>query len=592
MDKKKLLNIRASGPLESGAENRSISGYAIVFNSRSEKMYDAWTGKEFYETISPDACTQEFIDSQDIRILHNHQEGYCLARSNRGQGTLHLNVDEVGVHFQFDCPDTSLGNETLDAIRRGDIDKCSFAFYIDPDGYTEEKNEDGTYERTINSILAITEISLLDIMPAYSGTEVGNRSGENPVENNPKDTMDENSKLIEELKAQIAELEKKIKDLEQTQEPANEETEEPRSEEENPSTDENEEETPDETPAEEQEENPEENDNQEEENKSSERMNKKNFSLIKAIRSVVNNGKLDEVSQAVSDLGAQELRNAGLPCTGQIHIPAEERAAVTVTAEGEDVVVTDFTDILEPLRANNVLADAGARIMTGLVGDLQVPTMTAQNVGWAGEIAAAAESGAAFDHVLLQPKRLTAYVDVSKQFLVQDSLGAEMLIRQDLINAIQTKLEATILGTAAGDSTKPAGIFNGMTATTVSDFGDIAELESDLEDANFNGGFKYILSPKAKAAMRALVIGTTGPAGMVWVNNEVDGTPALTTSNMANATFAVADWSNLCIGQWGAIDLTIDPYSQAVNGVVRITINAFFDAKMLRENAVAYGQFA
>ena len=593
MDKKKLLNIRASGPLESGAENRSISGYAIVFNSRSGKMYDAWTGKEFYETISPDACTQEFIDSQDIRILHNHQEGYCLARSNHGQGTLHLNVDEVGVHFQFDCPDTSLGNETLDAIRRGDIDKCSFAFYIDPDGYSEEKNEEGTYERTINSILAITEISLLDIMPAYSGTEVGNRSGENPAENNPKDTMDENSKLIEELKAQIAELEKKIKDLEQTQEPANEEAEEPRSEEENPSTDENEEETPDETPAEEQEENPEENDNQEEENKSSERMNKKNFSLIKAIRSVVNNGRLDEVSQAISNIGAQEMRAAGLPTAGQIQLPMNVRAGeVTVTAEHDDVVVTEFTDILEPLRANNALADAGARIMTGLVGDLQVPIMNGGNCGWAGEIAAASPAGTNFDHILLQPKRLTAYIDVSKQFIVQDSLGAEQMIRTDLVKALQDKLEATILGSEAGDTTKPAGIFNGVSATSVADFGDITELEATVEEENFNGPFHYVVSPKAKAAMRSMIIGTTGPAGMVWQNNEVDGVPAECTTHMAQNTFAYGDWSQLVIGQWGAIDLTIDPYSQAVNGVVRITINAFFDAKLAREKAIALGTFA
>lgn len=414
-----------------------------------------------------------------------------------------------------------------------------------------------------------------------------------------------NEEQLKELQDKIKELEDKLNELQPTEMSDEEETQDETSNEENPEENPSEDEQPeeeeereDENPDEEEssdesvEENPEENTN-ENENKRNlhSTMKKKNFSLLKAIRSVVENGKLDAVSQAVSDLGAKELRAAGLPCTGQIHIPMEYRdTPVTVSSYGEDVVVTEFTDILEPLRANSVLAEAGARIMTNLVGDLQVPIMDAQQVGWSGEIAAASESGAAFDHVLLQPKRLTAYIDVSKQFLVQDSLGAEELIKRDLINAIQDKLEATILGEAAGDSTKPAGIFYNVSPEDIATFADVADLEADIEDANFNGGLKYILSPKAKAALRSMVIGTTGPAGMVYVNNEVDGTPAYTTTNIKTDCLAVGDWSNLVIGQWGAIDLVVDPFSQAANGVVRIVINAFFDAKMVREGAVAYGK--
>ena len=591
MKNDKKIQIRAAGSIES-SENRNISGYAIVFNSRSGKLYDMWTGQYFYETISPEACTQEFVDTQDIRFLRNHNElGTSLARSKQGSGTLKLEVDETGLKFSFSCPETPAGEELLDAIRRGDVDKMSFAFYTANDNITETKNEDGTFERTVNKIDMITEISALDIAPAYDTTSVDNRN---------QNTDNMNEEQLKELQDKIAELEDKLNELQPT-EMSDEETEDMGSNEEAPEENAPEDEQPEEEEQRE-DENPDEEESSDEveneennENENKERSNitmkKKNFSLLKAIRSVVNNGKLDNVSQAVSDLGAKELRAAGLPCAGQIHLPVEHRdAPVTVSSYGEDVVVTEFTDILEPLRANSVLADAGARIMTGLVGDLQVPTMDAQQVGWAGEIAAAAESGAAFDHVLLQPKRLTAYIDVSKQFLVQDSLGAEELIKRDLINAIQDKLEATILGEAAGDSTKPAGIFYNVSPEDIATFADVADLEADIEDANFNGGLKYILSPKAKAALRSMVIGTTGPAGMVYVNNEVDGTPAYTTTNIKTDCLAVGDWSNLVIGQWGAIDLVVDPFSQAANGVVRIVINAFFDAKMVREGAVAYGK--
>jgi HK97 family phage major capsid protein/HK97 family phage prohead protease len=512
-----------------------------------------------------------------------------LARWKKGAGTLELSVDDTGVKFRFDCPDTPFGQEILDAIRRGDIDRCSFAFYTNEDDCTMVENEDGTYDRTVNSIRAIVEISLLDVAPAYEGTSVDNRNQSDNTMNEEK--IKELDEQITALKSQLEELKNEEPEAGTPEEKSEEEPEAEKPEEtpENPEAEKPEDETEEpasEEPVEQEEEN-------KEENNRTKTMKKTQFSLLKAIRSVVNNGKLDNASQAISNIGAQEMRAAGLPVAGQIQIPMSERQGeITVTAEHDDVVVTEFTDILEPLRANNALADAGARIMTGLVGDLQVPIMNGGNCGWAGEIAAASPAGTSFDHILLQPKRLTAYIDISKQFIVQDSLGAEQMIRTDLVKALQDKLEATILGDAAGDTTKPAGIFNGVSATSVTDFGDITELEATVEEENFNGPFHYVVSPKAKAAMRSMIIGTTGPAGMVWQNSEVDGVPAECTTHMAQNTFAYGDWSQLVIGQWGAIDLTIDPYSQAVNGVVRITINAFFDAKLAREKAIALGTFA
>ena len=318
----------------------------------------------------------------------------------------------------------------------------------------------------------------------------------------------------------------------------------------------------------------------------------KEFRLLSAINAVANNKNLDEVSNAVINEGAQEMRKAGLSFAGQIQLPTEQRAAITVATEGEDVVVTDFTNILEPLRAKNVLVAAGAKYLAGLTGDLQVPTMTASNVTWEGETAAASDGAGTFDHVKLQPKRLTAYVDVSKQFLVQDSLDAENLIRQDIVNAINSKLEATILGSAAGTTTKPAGIFYSASALdSISDFGDLVDMEADVMDANVQGECKYILSNKAKAALRTMQRGGDGTRN-VMEGGEIDGTAAFATSNVESKNIAYGDFSNLCIAQWGGIDITVDPYSQATNGKVRLVVNAFFDAKVLREGTIAVATIA
>ena len=336
--------------------------------------------------------------------------------------------------------------------------------------------------------------------------------------------------------------------------------------------------------------------NKEDNNKTNLINTKKNmeFRLIKAINDIANNRNLDETASAVIEKGAEEMRKAGLSSEGQILLPTEQRAAITVASEGEDVVETDFTSILEPLRAKNVLVNAGATFLTGLVGDVQVPVMAGSNVTWEGETAAASDGAGSFSNVKLTPKRLTCYVDVSKQFLVQDSLDAENLIKRDIINAINSKLESTILGSAAGSATQPAGLFYvaaGDSLTSISDYGDICDLEADVEDANVNGECKYVMSNKAKAALRGMIKGTNN-TGMVFEHGQVDGTEAYNTSNVEGKNIAFGDFSNLAIGQWGAIDLTVDPFTQATNGKVRLVVNAYFDAKVLREGAIAVGTVA
>jgi HK97 family phage major capsid protein len=175
--------------------------------------------------------------------------------------------------------------------------------------------------------------------------------------------------------------------------------------------------------------------------------------------------------------------------------------------------------------------------------------------------------------------------------LNQDAIGIEQMIRQDIVNAINSKLEATILGAAAGSSTQPKGIFNGVTYTTVGDMEDIAGLEATVEAANVLGECKYILAPSAKAALRAKAKGEN-VAESLYNNGEIDGTKALSTSHVAANKLVYGDFSNLAIGQWGPIDLTVDNYTQAVNGCVRLVINAYFDAAVLRSEAFAFGQTA
>lgn len=106
------------------------------------------------------------------------------------------------------------------------------------------------------------------------------------------------------------------------------------------------------------------------------------FSLLKAINDVANNRQLDERAQEVVSAGIAEMRKAGQNYGGQIVLPIEERADIqaTVATAGQENVAEDKLGILEPLRANLVLVQAGASYMTGLMGNVSIPAFSGSNV--------------------------------------------------------------------------------------------------------------------------------------------------------------------------------------------------------------------
>ena len=575
MVKKSDYEIRTSEVL---ADNKTIYGKAISFETLSVDLGG------FRETIKRGAITQELIDNSDIFARTNHDNDYILARSKNGKGSLSLELRNDGLYFSFELPNTEKGNELREHIKRGEITQCSFAFNAAKEKNAEVwRNENGMIYRDIYKIGYLGDVAPV-YNPAYEETYVSMRAKE----------CVKTLKEEEELKAMQEEdetEEEAVTNEEVIEDETEEAVKEVKDNEETEVIEEEEKETENETVTETEETKEEEEETENNTIKNNTKMNKE-FRLIKAINEIANNRSVDETAQAVIKAGAEEMRKAGVSYGGQIQLPTSElRAAITVTTEGEDVVATEIYDILEPLRAKNVLVAAGAKFITGLVGDVQVPSMSAGNVYWEGETAAAKDGGETFSAVKLSPKRLTAYVDISKQFLVQDSKSAEALIRQDIINAINSKLEATILGSAAGTGTQPAGIFNGASKVKIASFKDVCDMEAKIEDANVIGECKYVVSNKAKAALRNMAKSAKSTE-LVMEGGAIDGTEVLNTSNVEEQNVVYGDFSNLAIGQWGSIDLLVDPYTKAGDGQVRLVVNAYFDAKVLRNGAFAFGTTA
>lgn len=290
----------------------------------------------------------------------------------------------------------------------------------------------------------------------------------------------------------------------------------------------------------------------------------------------------------------KEIRNALAENRKSIHVNAETRSLPTVTVQGENgvhdqVVETEIEGILEPLYANSILTQLGARWYSGLpMGDVQIPVMTKSTVNWEGETSEASATGNTFNAVKLTPKRLSAYIDISKQLLAQDTIGVEAAIRRDIVKALNDKLEATLLSAAEGTGDKPAGLFYNKTLAHVTDFAKLCDFEAEVEEDNVYGNMKYVLSPKAKSAFRCMIKGNNA-TGMVYENGEMDGIQTLVTSNVAAKNFIYGNFENLVVGSWGDIELVLDPYTQATKSCVRIVINAFFDFKPVRNEAFAFG---
>lgn len=160
--------------------SRIVEGYAIVFNQQSRKLYDKASKKVFTEIIDPRAITKAFLDEQDVKMLYNHSNDMLLARSTFGYGTMSYEIDEYGVKYRFEMPNTSVGNDVLELIKRGDVFGCSFAFTYAKDGIRDEKRNGQNY-RTVIQMASIDDFSIV-VDPAYLGTYVCTREFSAPDE--------------------------------------------------------------------------------------------------------------------------------------------------------------------------------------------------------------------------------------------------------------------------------------------------------------------------------------------------------------------------------------------------------------------------
>lgn len=318
------------------------------------------------------------------------------------------------------------------------------------------------------------------------------------------------------------------------------------------------------------------------------------FSLRKAISAQMNRTAQRDIESAVIAEAAEMHR--GLGGADGLLIPLQSRAALVSTTTPTDVIIdTNKAAMILDFQNTLLFGALGVTQATGLNGNLDIPRYRGSNVAWAAENASAADGAGTFSKSSFSPKRLTAYVDISKQLLVQESFDVEGLIRQTLVTAISQKLEATAFGKDAHATTKPDGFFV-TTPTTKGaiSWASIVGMETSADLANaVAANCAYVMHPSLFGKLKTAVKDASGAGGFLLGSDGtgmVNGYRALRSNNVASGMQTASDeagiifgnFADYFVGQWGALDITVDPYSKSTEAMVRLVINSYWDMGAIR----------
>ena len=161
-------------PANNDDENKQlVEGYAAVFNQRALIWESEWSGWKYMEVIDRNAF--DGADMSDTVFKYNHGDiAMVLARASNN--TLTMNTDDKGLRISADIIDTNNGTDVYKLIKRGDLNKMSFAFTVKSER-TEVDKENKIYTRTITAFDKIYDVAVVDF-PAYDGTSIQARSKE------------------------------------------------------------------------------------------------------------------------------------------------------------------------------------------------------------------------------------------------------------------------------------------------------------------------------------------------------------------------------------------------------------------------------
>jgi len=266
---------------------------------------------------------------------------------------------------------------------------------------------------------------------------------------------------------------------------------------------------------------------------------------------------------------------------------------------GANAVPTNLLSgsFIEVLRNRAVLMQL-AQELSGLVGNVDIPKQTdASTATWVGEDTAGTRQAINFGLVSLRPHTVTNYAEITRRMMMQTAIGVEALVRYDLAAQLARTIDlAGFYGD--GQSNAPTGIKNtagikgfSFGAANAPTFAELVRMETEIALSNAdvpsmtyvaNAGFRGY----AKTARR---LATATDSNTIWEpGNTVNGYRTEITNQVATGDVFFGNWSDLLVGMWGGLEVTVDPYTFSTQGRIRIVLMQDLDFAVRRAASFAF----
>lgn len=285
---------------------------------------------------------------------------------------------------------------------------------------------------------------------------------------------------------------------------------------------------------------------------------------------------------------AEILKRAGVPEAphGGFYIPTDVMTlqrdlTVGTPTAGGNIVGTELRpqNFIDLLRARTVVARLGATMLPGLVGNVTIPKQTGSATGYwlANEAAAITESQQTFGQLPLSPKHIGCYTEISRLLMLQSTPAADLLVMNDILAVIGRGVDlAALEGSGAGG--QPTGIANtagigSVTGTSLA-YAGIIEFQTDVAAGNaLTTDCAYVTTP----AVAGLLMGRqrfTSTDTPLWTGNVLDGQlggmTATTSTQVTAASMTFGDFAQVVIGEWGLLEIALNPYANFPAGITGI----------------------
>ena len=341
----------------------------------------------------------------------------------------------------------------------------------------------------------------------------------------------------------------------------------------------------------------------------------RNYSIMRAIRAAASKdwskaGFELECSQAIQDRANKDPRGFFVPLD-VLGASARSGEAMGVTTDGSGdtgvvgnaglVGTTHAADrFVEALRERAVVLRAGAIMLPGLVGNVDIPKQTSvSEFVWIDENDSSPPTKFDTGTIPLRYKTMSGSIPMTRKLLKQSSPAVEQLVRNDLIRGAALGIDKAALQGAGGD-TEPMGIIpaiaavSGFALANFDTWANITAMWAKIAGANADlGTLKYIIDADAAGVLMSTLkhvvtaesggnVATAAAAGFIMEDMRINNYETLVTNTVKRAstksTLLFGDFSQLIIAMWGVLDINVDTATLADKG--GLVLRAFQDADM------------